>query len=259
MLKKSLSAFVLSIGVLSVIVSACGGDAPPPRAQDPPAPPRATVPPKPVMPVEIVSVSPETIDIRGGRAMPTTFTIEYRIANPEKVEKAEIRIVAKGLGIIKRDAVPVQASGIVTLSFDSSHDFGPLVRFRVTCPQGTTDWQTLGAPPLPLEERQTGEFRITAVSPSHVEPDYSGASVGSGVRIGVHGRGFSKDCTVEAERDGSTIHVNNPYFSNRSMHGLLMHRDIDSRPVAGRFLEFGLSIHGPGVGRIHHKHVLFNE
>ena len=139
MLKKSLSAFVLSIGVLSVIVSACGGDAPPPRAQDPPAPPRATVPPKPVMPVEIVSVSPETIDIRGGRAMPTTFTIEYRIANPEKVEKAEIRIVAKGLGIIKRDAVPVQASGIVTLSFDSSHDFGPLVRFRVTCPQGTTD------------------------------------------------------------------------------------------------------------------------
>jgi hypothetical protein len=258
-MKKSLSAFVLSIGLLSVSVSACGGDAPPPRAQDPPAPPRATVPPKPVMPVEIVSVSPETIDIRGGKAMPTTFTIEYRIANPERVEKAEIRIVTKGLGIIKREAVPVQASGVVNLSFDNKDDFGPVVRFRVTCPQGTTDWRTLGAPPLPLEERQAGDFKITGVSPDHVEPDYTGTGTGSGVRVGVHGRGFSKECTVEAERDGATIHLNNPYFYNRSMHGLLMHRDIDSRPVVGRFLEFGLSIRGRGVGQIHHKHVLFNE
>ena len=211
------------------------------------------------MPVEIVSVSPETIDIRGGRAVPTTFTIEYRIANPEKVEKAEIRIVAKGLGIIRRDAVPVQASGIVNLSFDSKDDFGPLVRFRVTCPQGTTDWRTLGAPPLPLEERDTGDFKITAVSPDHVEPNYSDTGSGTGVRVKVHGRGFSKDCTVEAERDGSPIQLNNPLFYDRSMEGLLMHRDIDSRPVAGRFLEFGLAIHGPGVGQIHHKHVLFNE
>ena len=213
-----------------------------------------------MMPVEIVGINPETIDVRGGRAVPTTFTIEYRIANPEKVEKAELRIVAKGLGIIQREVVPVQASGIVNVTFDGSQDFGPVVRFRVTCPQGTTDWRTLGARPLPLEERQTDDFQITGVSPDRVEPNYSGdTGSGSGVRVGVHGRGFSKDCTVEAERDGSPIQLNNPYFYNRSLNGLLMHRDIDSRPVTGRFLEIGLSIRGPGVGQINLKQVPFNE
>ena len=211
------------------------------------------------MAVEIISVSPETIDIRGGRAVPTTFAIEYRIANPEGIEKAEIRIVAEGLGIIKREPVPVSANAIVNVSLDSTDDFGPLVRFRVTCPQGTTDWRTLGAPPLALEERETGDFKITGVSPDHVAGNYSETGSGSGVRVRVHGRGFSKDCTVEAERDGSAIELNNPYFQDRSMHGLLMHRDIDSRPITGRFLEFGLAINGPGVGKIHHKHVMFNE
>lgn len=250
------------IALLALFATACGGDAPRAgqRAQDPAPQPRATTPPKPVMPVEIVSINPETIEMRGGRAVPTTFTIEYRIANPEKVEKAELRVVAKGLGIIQREVVPVQPSGTVYLSVDATRDFGPIVRFRVTCPQGTTDWRTLGAKPLPLEERQADDFKITGVSPDHVEPNYSGdTGSGSGVRVGVHGRGFSKDCTVEAERDGSPIQLNNPYFYNRSMNGLLMHRDIDSRPITGRFLEIGLSIHGPGVGQIHYQIVSFNE
>jgi hypothetical protein len=249
---------------LAVLVTAggCGGQAPPAaqRAQAPPPGPRATAPQPRALPVEIVSVSPETIDVQGGRAMPTTFSVEYRIASPERVEKAELRIVAPGFGIVQREPAPVQANGVVTVAVAPIDDFGPVVRFRVTCPAGTTEWHALGARPLPYEQRSTMTFGITGVSPSHIKPDFIGErQPGSGVPISVGGRGFSPECTLEAQRDGAPIELNNPYFRDNALRGLLLHRDIGNRGISGRYLEFGLAIHGPGVGQINHRHVLFNE
>ena len=242
-----------------IALPGCGGGSTPskPVAESPPAPPRATLPPPSGLPVEIVSVTPETIDIRGGRVVPTTFTVEYRIANPEKISEAELRIESSGFGVLQRQPVPVQASGSVTMAVDINEDLGPLVRFRVVCPAGATEWRTLGAPP-PSDESSAGGLTLKSVGPSEIRPDYTGQR-GGGERISLYGSGFSAECTIEAERDGSAIQLTNPMFRDGRFSGLLMHSDLDLRPVARRYLDFGVSIRGPGIGQIHLKRVPFNE
>jgi hypothetical protein len=242
-----------------VALPACGGGSTPSSqvAQSPPAPPRATLPPASVLPVQIVSVSPETIDVRNGRVVPTTFTVEYRIANPEKVSEAELRIESSGFGVLQRQLVPVEANTSVTMSVDISEDLGPLVRFRVVCPTGATEWRTLGAPPLPAEPSAEG-LTLKLVGPSEIRPDYTGQRAG-GERVSLYGSGFTAECTIEGQRDGGAIQLVNPMFRDGRFSGLLMHSDLDQRPVARRYLDFGLSIRGPGIGQINLKRVPFNE
>ena len=253
---KRLGAWSL---LVLIAVTGCGGSSPSNQevAQSPADQPRATAAPPSVLPVQIVSVSPETIDIRGGRVVPTTFTVEYRIANPEKVTEAELRIQSSGFGVLQRQLVPVQASATVTMTVDISEDFGPLVRFRVVCPTGATDWRALGAPPE-SEPQTTEGLTLKSVGPSEIRPDYTGDR-GGGARITLYGSGFTAECTIEGDRDGSAIQLANPVFRDGRFSGLLMHSDLDLRPVARRYLEFGLSIRGPGVGQINLKRVPFNE
>ena len=238
-------------------VVACGGDQPRPQQQKPLPPQTQAAPPR-ALPVEIVSISPETIDVRGGRAVPTEFTIEYRIANPEKVSEAEVRIESSGFGVLQRQPVPVQPSGVVTMVADLKDDFGPIVRLRAVCPAGTTEWRQLGVPRDPDASSEASGVTLTSVSPTEIKPSYTGDAAGA-ARIGLHGSGFSADCKIEAERDGSPVEIANTYFRDRALTGLLRHYDIDSRPVARRYLDFGVSIRGPGVGQINLKRVPFNE
>ena len=210
------------------------------------------------MPVEIVSISPETIEVRNGRVVPTTFTVEYRIAQPEKVNEAELRIESEGFGVLQRQKVPVEASASVTMTVNTTEDFGPVVRFRVVCPAGTTEWKTLGEPLPDVPARPEPGVRLTAVSPRYIRPSYTD-SQGGGERIRLSGSGITADCKIEGERDGSPIQLNNPYFRDGAMQGLLLRRDIDDRPVGKRYLDFGVSIRGPGVGQINLKRVLFSE
>src|SRR5690349_7617323 len=86
-----------------LLVAACGSEPPPAqRAQAPQAPVKPVAPVRAAAAVEIVSINPETIDVRGGHVVPTTFTIEYRIAEPEKLSEAEVRVEATGYGVLQR-------------------------------------------------------------------------------------------------------------------------------------------------------------
>ena len=245
--------------VLAVLLAACGSEAPPAQRAQAPAPPvKPVAPVRPAVAVEIVSINPATIDVRGGRVVPTTFQIEYRIAEPEKISEAEVRVQSPGFGVLQRQPIPVAPSGIVQLTIDVNDDFGPVVRFRAVCPGGTTEWRALGTPLDTSVQPPAGVIALTSISPSEIRPSYTGDRQG-GFTVGLHGTGLTQDCTIEGERDGSSLPITNPSFRDRALRGFVAHREIDDRPVARRYLEVGLSIRGPGIGKIAITRLPFNE
>src|SRR5262249_16105608 len=111
----------LALLILSMAVAGCknsrpseqlreryGATARPPAAVAGPPPDDGRVRPG------IVSVTPDTIDISDGRATGGTYTLEYTIVHPEKVEKAEISIYSPGIGeVAPRVEVPILEHGTV--------------------------------------------------------------------------------------------------------------------------------------------------
>jgi hypothetical protein len=128
-------------------------------------------------------ITPDTIAVKDGRLGSHVFRLDYHIANPERVTSASIRVYSPGIGYIYRDIkypkVPVQKNGSVYLSiyFPSDLDFGPKVRFRVSCPEGTTDWVDFGSDSLPFDQRNDASLlQIGSVTPNFIQsrstPDY---------------------------------------------------------------------------------------
>jgi hypothetical protein len=206
--------------------------------------------------LSIVSVSPETFSVTGGRAAWQVLEVAYTILDPAKVQSARVEVYAREIGVISRMDVPVQASGTVRFLVDPQgpSDFGPTVRFRASCPEGTTEWYELGQEPLPYEDRMGDTLRITNVNPSSIKegPDESEDSNqrGVGTRVSIYGKKLSAACSIESQVDGSPVQLNNPLFFNGHFEGLLMRRDLSYRSVSPRYVELKFSIRGPGIGQV---------
>lgn len=238
---------------------ACGGrEAPPAQTSSVPAPGAAAAPADPSGPVVIVSVTPDTIDVTDGRAANGFIQVEYRIRNPDQVEKAELRIsVPNERGDLHTEALPIQASGIVNVSFDAgSRDLGPKVQFRANCPSGSTDWVTLNAEQLP-EDPAAATPRLTSASAplGFVEDQRSAGDA----RLSLFGQGLTADCTAEGNIDGRAVEIMNPRFEGRRIQALLPRRELNYREVPPRYLEMQVRIRGPKTAYAASKRLLFNE
>lgn len=246
-----------------LLLAACGGSSAPPKtdgavpAAPPPAVP-AAAPAVSTQPIEIVSVTPETLTVVDGRARPTLFAVEYRIARPETVEKAEVVLHARGLSDVVKKEVPVEASRRVYVALERDFDFGPKVRFRAICPAGTTEWHTLGEPPVPPEKRGASGVAIWSVGPESVGYNTSGME-GTAIRFGISGQGLSSECKAEGQVNGRPIELFTVLFFDRKLQGTFNRREIDERAIAARYLEVKVSIRGARLGQVAIKRIPFVE
>jgi len=254
-----------SIALIGILAGACNKT---PNAQAPaaatPAPVNASATPPRTLRPAIVSVSPDVVEVRGGRATPTRYSISYTINDPELVTEAFIIFYAPGLGELQRFPVPVQATGAVELILDPvGVDFGPKVDFRVHCPSGDTGWFTLGRPPKPFDS-DNSKHEIHSVRPFYVSKDgpadpQNEANTGTLITIWA-GDMVTRECTVETEVEGRNVDLMNVTPIYRQMQGLLMNRDVGYRAIASRYLEVKLLVnatHKGGAEAI--KHIDFSE
>ena len=250
------------LGAVVAAMAGCGLEpAPVPRVDAAESlgspPPRASSARR--VPIEIVSVTPESIQVRGGRAVADDFLIEYRIANPEKVDKAEVRVHARGLSDISRYELPVRAEGTFSLRVEpGAFDFGPTVRFRASCPEGVTDWFTLGSPPVPYDDRMAPGLKIGSVTPESIGFDRNPDS-GGAVRIGIWGLELTPECTAEGEIDGRPLPLHNTFAKPKQITALVKFSDLDGRAISARYLEIKVSIRGPGLGQVAIQRIPFVE
>lgn len=211
----------------------------------------------------ILSVTPATIDVSGGRASTTPFTVAYEIRHVEGVEKAEIRLHAPGLGDVFTTPVDVVEKGLATFEFDSgTHDFGPTIRVRATCPEGTTEWYTLGRDPsLPAPFSPTA-LRILSAGPGSIPRPSSEFAASNwdqlATRVTIRGAGLTAACTPEADVDGSPVEILSVGWRGTYFEGTIANRHI-GRPMSPRYLELKLSLDGPGVGVVAIHRVPFTE
>jgi hypothetical protein len=206
----------------------------------------------------IVSVSPETLEVRSGHASPTRYSVNYTIDSPDRVTQASIVIYSPGIGAIQRLEVPVQASGAVEFNLDAAgEDFGPTVRFRLHCPAGETGWYAFGSAPASFDPDAASKVKITRVTPGYA----SGSSEpNSGILVTIWaGDMVTPECSIETEVDGRTVALQNAQALYRSMQGLLMESDIGNRAIAARYLEVNLILKGPNGGVEDIKQVRFSE
>jgi hypothetical protein len=191
----------------------------------------------------IVSMSPETITVRDGHAPMTRYSLTYEITNSEKVKKAYISVRAVGVGEVQRFEVDVQPRATIEFLLDASRiDLGPTVRFRANCPNGVTDWFIMGSNSLEsqpnLSSRQIGN-----VSPSYVE---MGRGQAGGLPIEIWGSQITRECTPEAQVDGTAAELANVVAGDKKISGLLSYSDLQGRPVVARHLEVNLVVYSLG-------------
>jgi hypothetical protein len=189
----------------------------------------------------IVSVSPETVNIYEGHALPQRFLVTYEIDNAEKVTKAAISVRAEGGGELQRLDVAVEPRAQVDFLLDGrSFDLGPTVRFRVRCPAGDTDWYTMGIEP-PGVPSEISTPRIGNVTPGYISAGTS-RPPGSGVPVTLWGAHFTQGCTPEAKVDETSIELKNVFVLNNQISTLLLYSDLQGRPVSARYLSVNLEV-----------------
>lgn len=194
----------------------------------------------------IVSMSPETVPFHEGHVPMGHYSLTYEIDHSEKATKAYIAIRAEGLGELQRFDVDVQPRGQIEFLLDASNfDFGPTVRFRAHCPFGTTDWFTMGGEPLEPSQSLSSQ-QIGNVTPAYIATP-RGLQQGSGVPIRIWGAKITRECTPEAEVDGTAVELHNAVALERQIQALLLYSDLQRRPVVVRHLEVQLVVYGPGM------------
>jgi len=194
----------------------------------------------------IVTMSPETIPFRDGHLPPVRYSLTYEIDHPEKVTKAYIAIYARGVGEVQRFEVDAQPRAQIEFLLDaSSFDFGPTVRFRAHCPFGITDWFTMGGDLREFPQSPSSQ-QIGSVTPVYVEAP-KGLQQDVGVPIRIWGLQFTRECTAEAQVNGSTVELKNVVARDRQIDALLPYSDLQGRPVTLRHLEVQLVVNGSGM------------
>jgi hypothetical protein len=203
----------------------------------------------------ILSISPDTMSVHDGAGTPGSYSLEYVINEIEKVESGMLQVTAPGIGVLAKIPFTPSAQGSVTFDVDPSRvDFGPTVAFRARCPEGETEWYTLGTR-LPDEERSLPGPRITNVAPGRISltrtlmRNEGDIPAGAGVSVTIFGNQLSSDCSLDATVNGRSMELNNLLPQRNGFRGLLMYRDISNREVSARYLEVHLVVEGPGIGR----------
>jgi hypothetical protein len=192
----------------------------------------------------IVSMSPDTIPFRDGHAPMGHYSLIYEINNSEKATKAYISVYVPGVGEVQRFDVDVQPRATIEFLLDASNlDLGPTVRFRAHCPYGDTDWFIMGSYPVPYPQFWSTS-QIGSVAPAYVETRGRGPI--GGVPITIEGAKFTRECTAEAQVDGSNVELQNVVATDKRIKGLLPYNALQGRPVVMRHLEVHLVVYGPG-------------
>ena len=260
----------LLLALVVTAFAACRGEVTQPatsRAGVPAAPPRGPDAPRSteVIP-RIATVTPSTIAVSDGHAGPGSFTVDYEIANVDRVDSAELRIYAPGVGVVQRVPVSPKERDTITVDLDPTRsDFGPKVAFRARCPGGDTDWYVLGTERLPDDWRDTETLRVVNVSPDRISLDSAliagngDVPEGGGVPVSVLGHRLTADCTPEATVNGVPVELYNVVPQHKKLQALLLFRDFGRRYVSSRYLEVQLGVAGAGFRRVAIKHITFVE
>jgi hypothetical protein len=189
----------------------------------------------------IVSLTPDTVAVRSGHAYFARYTLEYDILGIDKVKGGHILVYAPGVGQIQSIDIQVQQHGTVEFILDpESLDFGPTLRVRAHCPAGTTEWRTLGEPTTQYDPHAADTLAITNLTPEFVARDYTQQAAAAAVELTFWGKQISKDCTAEAELDGTTIQLQNPRAMDKQIKALLLRSDLQGRPIASRYFTVSL-------------------
>ena len=244
--------------IAGLAAAGCGSSDPPPAAERPARAARPAAAPAKV-PVKIVKVEPDTIMVHHGTAVPGEYTVHYLIGEPEKVEEAKVTVYVPGVDdvILKQD-VHIVAADTATFTIAPRWDFGPTLRFRAVCPQGTTDWFTYGSELLPLEERMAPGLRIANVGPERIFYNLTGQEGGS-QRISILGRELGPGCKPEGEVNGQPVELSGTMAQKGKIETLLRRDDFGDTAVAKRYLEVKLSVKGPGFAKVAIERIHFVE
>jgi len=202
----------------------------------------------------IVSMSPETIVVRDGHAPMQRFSLTYEIKEPEQATKAYISVFAQGVGEIQNFDVDIKPQSQIEFLLDASQaDLGPAVRFRIHCATSDSDWYTMGSDPSAKPEHP-GVRKITSVY-----PNYLARGQGNGpVSIDIRGE-ITRECTPQAQVDGTTVELQNVVVTDREIRGQLLDSDLQGRPVVPRHFEVKLVVEGAGMRRADVYNLNFSE
>ena len=199
----------------------------------------------------IVSVTPDRVSIDGDRVAPQTFDVSYVMRDLKAVTDARLDLMVPGVGELARVGVAAQESGSVRVEVGSgSPSLGPTVRFRASCPNGTSQWYPMGTVPATLRrDSASAGVRITNVSPPSIVKTAAMDATRSdaGQKVFVTGKGLSQECTVETQVNGAPIQLMNSRFNGPRFEGLLLFRDLGYSPVAPRYLEMRLVVKRTGA------------
>lgn len=206
-------------------------------------------------------MTPERLSLAGDRVDTQTLTVSYSIPDPSTVTEAQLKLYVDEVGDIATETIAPAAQGTTTfLVQPRQHSVGPWVRFRASCPTGTTDWHALGQIPLDYDDRMSKVFRIGNVMPQSIRwTEALTNNEGGAQRVKIWGPGLPGDCRIEAQVNGSPVELNNVHYLNKQYEGLLLNRDIGYSTVSPRYAELKLVINRGGrrVGTI--KRLAFIE
>jgi hypothetical protein len=252
------SRIVILVSAALAVTVACSSEAPsytPPIAGAPPAPPAAGAG------FAIGAVTPERLSLAGDRVDSQTLNVSYSMPNPSTVTEAQLKLYIEEVGDIATQTVAPAEQGTATFAVDpKSHSIGPWVRFRATCPAGTTDWYTLGQIQLDYDTRMSKDFRIGSVMPQSIRWTQSlSENPDAAQRVKIWGPGLPADCRIEAQVNGRPVELNNVHYLNKQYEGLLLNRDIGNSPISPRYAELKLIINRSGRRIATVKRIAFVE
>jgi hypothetical protein len=246
--------FAVLIAVVALTLSGCRKNEPTKEEDTAPArvaiesqsPAHRHIFPSGVSPL-IVKLDPATIVDRDGHLVGGRYTLEYDVLGIEKVKSIRIEIDSPGFGRIQAIDAPVEAHNTLTFDLDpGDSDFGPTVQFRARCPEGTTDWATLGLLATDYPHRTHDALALDSVYPPYIERNPN-SFAGSGVKISLGGTHLHRGCTPEAQVDGSPVELHNVVATDRRIETLIQYRDIRNGPVVARYLEVKLQLFGDNL------------
>ena len=218
-------------------------------------------PPGPPPFVELTSIGPGQLAIDGDRVADQILDVRYRIQDPDRIKTARLYLWAPDVGDLGQMDVPAQSTASVRfLVTPGEHSVGPEVRFRAACPEGTSNWYTLGQ--LPPEDAPVKD----GVHIDHMFPASIGWHLGDPMgmkltsqRIILNGSNFSPACTIESESNRSRIQLQEIKYDRKTLQGLLALSDIGTDRVTPRYAELKIVVTGPDLTRTFEQRIPFSE
>lgn len=250
------------VGVLLVIVWVARPEVrPAPAKPAAPRPVKYERPPGPPPFVTVTSIVPGELAIDGDHVANQILDVTYRIQDADRVKTAKLYLWAPDVGDLGQMEVPAQPTATVRfLVTPGEHSVGPEVRFRAACPEGTSDWYTLGQLPPPEDAPVKDGVHI-----DHMFPESIGWHLGDPIgmklksqRIILNGGNFGPACTIESESNRSRIQLQDIKYDRKTLQGVLLLSDIGTDRVTPRYAELKIVVTGPDLVRTSEQKVPFS-